>query len=197
MFKLIHFIFHLKYLRNFKYILLLLLICCSNKKEIYSSKSLNTVYNSEYINSVKSFYGELNKTDYENAIRAFEVELGTIIPNGNLILINYEQKGQHCISMDKNGKHYLESLERSTEISSRISSQNKTLDFFVFAKNAFANKIVEKDKYFILDSGFFYKNIFTEHDNCSAFFILKPNGKFMKYYGEDYYSKVIKFLKSK
>ncbi len=47
---------------------------------------------------------------------------------------------------------------------------------------------------FILDSGFFYENVFTEHQNCEAFLIIKPNGDFHKFYGEDYYTEVENFL---
>jgi hypothetical protein len=47
---------------------------------------------------------------------------------------------------------------------------------------------------FIMDSGFFSNNIFTEREMCSAFIIIKPNGKFFKYYGEDYNTKIKDFL---
>ena len=50
---------------------------------------------------------------------------------------------------------------------------------------------------FIIDSGFFYENVFTEHQNCAGFLIIKPNGDFYKQYGEDYYSEVKAFFEKK
>ena len=43
---------------------------------------------------------------------------------------------------------------------------------------------------FVADNGFFYNIVFTEHNICKGFFILKPNGHFYKYYGEDYYYRI-------
>lgn len=78
-----------------------------------------------------------------------------------------------------------------------MSKEHNASDFFVYSESVLNKERIENRKNFILDSGFFAKNIFTLQENCRAFFILKPNGEFMKYYGSDYYSEVEKFLKEK
>jgi len=52
------------------------------------------------------------------------------------------------------------------------------------------------NKRFMPNPGFFHDSIFTLHESCQAFFILKPSGRFLKYYGEDYFSVVEAFLES-
>jgi len=54
----------------------------------------------------------------------------------------------------------------------------------------------QNNKNYILDSGYFYKAIFTLHKICSAFLVLKPNGEILKHYDADYFSQMGDFLKS-
>jgi hypothetical protein len=126
-----------------------------------------------------------------------EKELNTKIPEGKSILINYRQKARNCISLSLNNNDFLKFTNRRIKISSRISADNNTSDYFVFKKNAFYINLYKEKQNFKLDSGFFYNNIFTLHETCDAFFIIKPNGDFLKYYGGDYFSKVKTFLEEK
>ena len=183
-----------QFIKSLTLILLFSLIGCSSQKHITQTSDLNTVYNNEYEKSKLLFRGELEKEVYDQVRSTIESELGVLIPEDKAILINYYQKGQNCISMRLNRKNYLRSVKYSAKTSARICSKNKTIDFFVFSNDAFFKEQIKDGIYNKFDSGFFYDNIFTIHNNCQAFFILKPNGKFMKYYGEDYYTRVKKFL---
>ena len=175
-------------------LVILFFMACTSSKPIVSSANLNTQVNDESISSSKTYTGELSKKEYEEIRARIEKELPFKIPIENAILINFNQNARNCHSMFDNGKHYLKVLSNKNRISSRMSSNNKASDFFVFTNDAFFYDKIKMKKNYLTDSGFFYNNIFTVHDNCSAFFILKPNRKFMKHYGGDYYTKVRVFL---
>jgi hypothetical protein len=181
---------------NLKKVLFFLLLFCSCKTNtlFISSETINTEFNDEYKNSTKTYVGDLTAEQYKSIRNVIEKELPTKISHKQPILINYRRKGKNCGFMKNNGEHYLEVLNNSINISSRISRENKVANFFVFNKDAFFLDKIKMKKNFILDSGFFSDNIFTIDENCSGFFVLKTDGTFMKYYGEDYYSRVIEFL---
>ena len=76
-----------------------------------------------------------------------------------------------------------------------MSKEHNAIYFFVYTKDAFHKDSHQNDKRFILDHGYLHKTIFTEHKNCKGIFVLKPNGEFLKYYGEDNYMDADAFLK--
>ena len=160
-------------------------------------KTVNSVLNKQYLESRQSFLGKLDSAQLQEIRSLISKELNTEIAAGKSILINYSQKATNCLTYNKNVKISLKSFDHSIEISNRISKKYNAIDFFVFSENVFYKEQFEKQKKFIKDSSFFYDNVFTLHENCEAFFILKPNGEFMKYYGEDYFTVVENFLKSK
>ncbi|MCK8141358.1 hypothetical protein MW871_05575 [Flavobacterium sp. I-SCBP12n] len=170
---------------------LLLSTSCISKKN--SKLRTNNQFNEKYKESVKSFTGTLDATQYKEIRALFEKELNTTLPQDKNILINYSQKAENCISPEINKRKKSIQIDNKIKISQSISAQNNTIDFFVYTEDNFDKEKVN----FILDSGFFYNKVFTLHENCAAFFILKSNGDFMKFYGEDYYSQVIYFLKKK
>lgn len=174
--------------------------CATNKiRDIKTNIDIevNTKLNPELIKSRKMFSGKLNNSQYKILKINLEKELNTKIPEGKSILINYRQKARNCISLSLNNNAFLKFTNRGIEISSRISAENNTLDYFVFEENAFYKNLYKEKQNFKLDSGFFYNNIFTLHETCDAFFIIKPNGDFLKYYGGDYFSIVKTFLAKK
>ena len=158
---------------------------------------INTKINKEYIASRKTFVGKLNLDEYTKIREVLINELKTEIPINNSILINFYQFGSNCFEYGFTKKDAIIVIDNSIRISSRMSKDHNASDFFVYSENVLNKERVENRKNFILDSGFFADNIFTLQENCSAFFILKPNGEFLKYYGSDYYSEVEKFLKKK
>jgi len=166
-----------------------LLISCG------TNKGVNTQPNSKYKNSEKAYSGTLNNTDYNELIKKLETELTTTIPDDKSILVNFSQKAPNCISVRFSEKDNKQMVNKGIRISSRISSNNNAIDFFVYTQDSYNKETYKKMTEYILDSGFFYKNVFTEHQNCKAFIVIKPNGDFYKYYGEDYYTKVESFLK--
>tara|TARA_R110000850_G_scaffold168825_3_gene293937 strand:- start:718 stop:1287 length:570 start_codon:yes stop_codon:yes gene_type:complete len=175
-------------------ILLFLPIYSISQEPTNSKLELNTVYNEEYENSTENYTGELKENAYSIIRKKIESALSTKIPEENSILIHFTQNGRNCVEMNNNGKKYLKFLKNRTKNSSKISSEYQVSDFFVFAKDAFFLEQVEMKHNYVIDTGFFYENVFDIHENCSAFFLLKPNGKFMKYYGSDYFSWIWNFL---
>ncbi len=165
--------------------------CQDNKND---SLSTDGKLDDKYLNSLKLFKGKLDKEEYKNIKIRIENELNIKIPDGKDILINYSQKAPNCFIKGYSNEVVMQSIDRTIEISSRICEENNAIDFFVFSEDSFFKDFYETKKEFSLDSGFFYKNIFNLHEYCSAFFILKANGKFYKYYGDDYFSEVKKYL---
>jgi hypothetical protein len=167
---------------------------CGNIKSTKTESNINTKFNTEYKKSRKTFYGELSEKESNEIRKIIENELNSKVPDGKSILINFSQKGSNCISTGLNNKDAATVINNGIQISSRISMNNNTIDFFVYTADVFHKDVHQTKANFKLDSGFFYNNIFTLHENCEAFFILKPNGQFMKFYGEDYFSEVENFL---
>lgn len=155
---------------------------------------VNTELNPESIKSRKAFSGNLNNAQYNLLKINLEKELNTKIPEGKSILINYHQKARNCISLHLNFSDFSKYTNRWIQISSKISTNYNTVDYFVFEENAFYKNLYKEKENFKLDAGFFYNKIFTLHETCEAFFIIKPNGDFLKYYGGDYFSIVKTFL---
>jgi hypothetical protein len=187
-----------KKLKNGVYfIIIFLFISCGTNKIVTNNTEVNTYPNSEYKKSRKAYSGSLNISEYDTLIKKLEVELKTTIDTEKSILINYNQKAPNCINVRFSENDNKQVAKNRIRISSRMSSDYNAVDFFVYSEDSYNKEIYEKMSEFILDSGFFYQNVFTEHLNCAGFLIVKPNGEFYKYYGEDYYSEVQKFLEKK
>lgn len=171
----------------------LCMVSCGGHKT-KNSNAINTEPNNKYRKTRKAFYGKLDDQEYIKMIDNFNKELGANIASGQVVLINYSQNAPNCISVGFEKRDMSKVIDNVIRNSTEISETHNTVDFFVFEKDAFHRDLYESRPNYVLDSGFFYNHIFTIHDNCEAFYILKPNGSFMKYYGEDYYSEVTKFL---
>lgn len=171
---------------------LMVILSCKTRLPSEELDKINTYPNAEYQKSKSAYVGTLSLSEYTDLKIVLETELKTSIPDGKSVLINYYQRAENCLLVRlKSGR---QNASISKEISSRISSEHNTIDFFVFAKDSYFSDSFEKDSQFIMDSGYFYNNIFTDHQNCAGFLIVKPNGEFYKYYGEDYFSEVRAFL---
>lgn len=182
---------------NTSYLIIFSLFFFRCAAQTNSFGKINTKVNKEYIASRKSFTGKLNPDENKEIRKMITNELKAEVPNNKSILINYYQFGSNCLEYGFSKKDAGQVIDNCNRISSRISKENNTNDFFVYSKNVSNKDIIEDRKTFILDSGFFARNIFTLQENCRAFFILKPNGEYLKNYGSDYYSEVEKFLKEK
>lgn len=178
-------------------ILILFLFSCSVQNKTIKNKSINTEFNENYKASRKAFRGKLNITDYKEIRELILSELKTEIPENKAILINYYQNGTNCYEYGLNKNEGKIVTENGIRISARISKELNTSDFFVYTSDNLNKERYENRANFILDSGFFSTTFFTLKENCRAFFILKPNGEFLKYYGSDYFSEVEYFLQIK
>ncbi len=175
-------------------ILIFIFFSCSAQNK---AGKINTKINKEYSKSRKGFYGKLSEEEFRETRKTIVAELKTEIPEKNVILINYYQKGDNCFAYGFGEKSAQTEIENSIKMSARFSTNYNMSDFFIFSSDCIGKESVERRKNFILDSGFFTNNIFTLKENCRAFFLLKPNGEFMKYYGSDYFSEMRNFLEIK
>jgi hypothetical protein len=174
-------------------LILLFITACGSVRE--TSSGLNTKVNAVYRASVEDIYGQLSQNEHFELRKQIEKELNTRISDEKTILINFNQKAPNCITA--RFEEYDKVLGNVIRISSAIRAQYNTVDFFVFTKDSFHHELFEKEDRYKLDFGYFYNNIFTMHENCEAFLILKPNGQFMKHYGEDYFTRVQTFLEKR
>lgn len=158
---------------------------------------INTKINEEYLKSRKTFYGKLNAEEYIQIRKLLETELKVEISGNRSILINYFQNGDNCSEYNLNTKSGNAVINNYVQLSSEISARHSGIDFFVYSEDALNKDRLENRENFILDHGFFTQNFFTLKENCRAYFILKPNGDFMKHYGGDYFSEVEEFLQKK
>ncbi|WP_410221821.1 hypothetical protein [Pedobacter sp.] len=179
--------------------ILILLVFCATKTSAQDTEAseINKVVNSKYIASRKVFTGKLNDIENKDIREKIAKELNRSIADDKTILINYFQRGPNCITYEYNNEAYSSVLNNTVNISNRMTSGKNAVDFFVYAKDAFHLNVLKKRNDFILDSGFFQSNIFTIQENCAAFLILKPDGRFIKCYDEDYFTEVDNFLNQK
>lgn len=174
----------------------LVLSACGPSIATGESQTVNNALNANYIKSRKAVSGKFNSTEYIELKKRLETELKSEIPEGKSVLINFDQKAPNCLSYKLDADTKKNITANRIKISSGICASNNAIGFFVYTSDSYFKDIYEKQAGFILDSGFFYNEVFTEHQNCSAFLIVKPTGEFYKYYGEDYYTEAEKFLKA-
>lgn len=175
-------------------VLFLCLYCLSSCKT--GAQRVNSRLNNEYLASIKTFKGNLNSTDLREVRARLETALNTKLYPDKAIVINYVQSARNCFEMQFPKQTRTQIMNNSVRISSKLSLEGNAQDFFVYNSDATDVDLLSKRDKFILDSGFFHKEIFTLHENCRAFFIIKPNGDFIKHYGSDYYTHVKNFLQS-
>jgi hypothetical protein len=178
---------------NYLIFIIIILTSCKSQKEV----KVNTKGNNKYRKSIKSFRGTLTRDEYANFIFNLELELKTKLPEDKSVLINYSQRGDNCILLSVDKESFITINQNVIRISNRISDEYHAVDFFVYSENSFFKDFYSRDKKYQLDSGFFYNVVFTLHENCQGFFILKPNGDFLKHYGRDYFTIVKNFLSEK
>ena len=161
----------------------------------FNNVKVNTdVTTKQYKDSRKFFYGELIPEEYKNLLLKLETELNTKFTDDKAILINFEQAAYNCGYLNYS-KNFLKKFhDNSVSISKNICQNKNAVDFFIYDANSFLKKYAEKNKNFKQDSGFFATKIFTLKESCQAFFLLKPNGKFLICYGTDSLSYASNYL---
>ncbi|KFF00867.1 hypothetical protein IX39_09690 [Chryseobacterium formosense] len=167
--------------------------CNAQKKH----EKVNTKFNESYSLSRKKFHGKLDSEQLIQIRTLIVNELKVEIDEKKSVLINFYQYGKNCYEYGLIEKDAQTVIDNSINISSRMSKKYDATDFFVFTEESLNKERFEKRKNFIQDSGFFDQTVFNLKENCRAFFILKPNGEFLKYYGSDYFTEVENFLKKK
>lgn len=183
---------------NFKALLVcfftVVLFSCKSSKTAKANKDINTEFNEQYRQSRGGLSGSLSQSEYELLKNQLEKELGATISDDKVILINFRQKSNNCLAAGRDKSFVNRSTDKSIEISTRFSNTYNIEDFFVYTEDAYHADLYNKRTNFKKDSGFFKERIFTSDQNCAGFLLVKLNGKFLKYYGEDYFTRVKKFL---
>ncbi|BAO54399.1 hypothetical protein NMS_0390 [Nonlabens marinus S1-08] len=156
---------------------------------------VNSKLNREYKKSRQSFFGQLSKADADQLRDSLQSQLQTKIDPEKAILINYEQFGTNCLIANASLKTKDVVAHNGIRISARMSKKYNAVDFFVYEDIAEFQNIYEAIEKYQSDPGFFKSNLFTSDQNCGAFFLLKPDGSFLKHYGEDYFTEVDNFFK--
>jgi hypothetical protein len=184
--------------KNLIIILCITLVQTSKAQEkIISDTKVNVKLNRKLIKSRKKIEGKLNDSENNALRKQLSKELSFDIPDDKNILINYDQKGNNCMTYSYTPQEFKTMMSEEISISNLVTKNNNTIDFFVYNEDSFFINFFKENNRYILDSDFFKKNIFTLSENCEGFFILKTNGEFMKYYGEDYYSDVSRYIENR
>ena len=171
------------------------LLSCKSKKAVIIPENINSKYNQEYINSKVSIFGKLTTDNYSELISKIESSLNIKIDKSRKIYLNFQQKGKNCIRAGQNSSKI--NFSKTLEISKRITSKYNTQRILSYHKNSFFNNQLSSKKIWALDSKDFLNNtVFDLKENCQAFLIIKPNGEFYKFYGEDHFSIIEDLLKN-
>ena len=171
------------------------LLSCKSKKVVIIPENINSKYNQEYIDSKVSIFGKLTTDNYSELISKIESSLNIKIDKSRKIYLNFQQKGKNCIRAGQNSSKI--DFSKTLEISERITSKYNTQRILSYHKNSFFYNQLSSKKIWVLDSKDFLNNtVFDLKENCEAFLIIKPNGEFYKFYGEDHFSTVENLLKN-
>lgn len=178
-------------------LIIIMISACGTKKNTTTKnkrEKVKTKVDSKYKKYYRGYAGTLDASEYSEIIKLFEKELDTTLQTNKSILINFDQKAPRCISYDFDKESMHNYIENVLRISSDMSLKFNANDYFVYTEDSYGKEAYEKHEEYILDSGFFYDQIFTEHEICGGFIIIKPNGDFYKHFGEDYFSEVRAFF---
>lgn len=170
------------------------LVSCKSSKNAKNDAGVNSEFNQQYIDSRGALTGTLIDAEYKLFKDQLKKELAITIPESKSILINYRQKSNNCLGVGFKKSDVIGHIENAKEISGRLSATYNMANYFVFTEDAHYADLYSKRVNYKKDPGYFKDRIFTSNQNCSAFLLVKPNGKFMKYYGEDYFTFVKNFL---
>jgi len=171
-----------------KKIISVLLIFISTSS--YSQKKINTKANSEYKKHFKGLYGKLTPEAYKTVIDSLQLHSEIELDKSKKVYVHFQQKGDNCIMYGQKESSIEFVLSNIERISKRVTQNNQTQRLLIFNQNSFFKEHLKKRIDWKLDTGFFKRNIFTEDTICQAFFVLKPNGEFYKFYGSDHFTLV-------
>ncbi|MEO9953132.1 hypothetical protein [Nonlabens sp.] len=170
------------------------LFSCSSNQSTSKDSEVNTKLNYQYRKSRTENFKTLTKNELVELRKKIEEGLHTKISASKTIFIDFNQKASNCIDAAFTLDENKDLIDRHLDKILRYSKENNVESYFVYTSDSHNRTIYKSSNYYILDSGIFYNEIFTKHENCVAFLILKPNGDFYEYYGEDYFSEVIKII---
>ena len=155
---------------------------------------VNSNANGDYRSSIHEIRGKLNESEKVLMLKNISKALDTSLTPDKTQLIHYKQSAPNCFLSDSLTSDDRIAFKHDMRVLNKISRKYNVQSFYVFEQNAPITGFLLEQNEFLLDSGYFYNDIFTEHENCGAFLMIMPDGRFIKYYGEDYYSLIIDFL---
>lgn len=169
-------------------------ISCGTKVMSSNGSKVNFRPNQVYKQTEIGYNGNLNQTMYFEVKDRMSSALQEEIPSEKTIIVHFNQNAPNCLGVNESPESFQKITENKMNWSSELCTRYNAVDYFVYTSNAFHNDYFKKNSVFKIDTGFFSEEVFTEHQNCAAVIIIKPNGSFHKYYGEDYFEDVSGFL---
>jgi len=155
---------------------------------------VNTEFNDKYKKSKTSKTGTLPKDELFKIKDSLEDELQIKFVDEQTIVIHYFQYGSNCLIADFSEVDFSRVLNNIYRISNSTEKRLNLKNYFVYNSNSFFESTLSKEEAFVLDKGFLKESIFTEDENCEGFYLLKSDGRFLLYYGEDYFDDIENFL---
>ncbi|MGB5982381.1 MAG: hypothetical protein WBG46_09565 [Nonlabens sp.] len=177
------------YIATISIVLLIMGSCRSKKNYRDVEYNLNIEVDEEYRKFAKLYSEKLTPEDLKVWRKLLEENLSKDLNFTEPLVIHFYQKAPYCVMMGYDFASQ-KALDHSVEFYAKIDSTYNAKSYHVFSQNVFFRDEFSKNLTFIGDNGFFHENVFTEHNICKGFFILKPSGSFYKYYGEDYYYQI-------
>ena len=185
----------MKTLTNFGlYFLVATFISCGSNVNTSNVSKVNTKSNKVYKQSEIGYNGNLTETMYNKIKERMSDALMEEIPSDKTIIVHFNQNAPNCLAGNESSKSFLKRTEHKMNWSAELCKLHNAVDFFVYTSDAFHKDYFKTNSAFKVDPGFFYNQVFTEHKNCAGVLIIKPNGSFHKYYGENYSEDVIGYF---
>lgn len=161
------------------------------------TKNINTKLNKAYTTSLQSFTGVLTEKEYNDIRESISRELDTIIPLDKSIILHYTQGAPNCFFAKYNANDFRQIISNTIRIANELDKKHNAISFHIYTSNSFHSKEFALNQNFKIDAGFFHDQIFTLHDHCNAFLIIKPDGSFLKSYSFDYSKQIDYFFAKK
>ncbi|WP_339757220.1 hypothetical protein [uncultured Winogradskyella sp.] len=168
-----------------------LVISCKSKP--LSKENPHNKYGRSYAKKATGFVGKLNNTQLDSVRISLSQNLNVNIEKKQIILLHYRQAANFCISYGMTEKFIQNFINNTQNISERFTKNHNTKTLFVYTKDYYFEKYLSNTNW-ILDNGFVQNSIFPDNEICSGFILIKTNGEFYKYYGEDYFSIIKRLL---
>ena len=163
-------------------ILLLVFFCftISKAQNHYGNKNKLNFHSSLYSKITQQALGELNLEEYSEFRLSLENQIKTKLPKNKAIIISYHQVAHHCFHTKQKSKiQFQKNILKLKE----LAETENALVFFYYNPKSKLGTILKNTIDYKKDTDYFFQQLFSNQDFCTAIFVVKPNREFIKYYG--------------